>query len=42
VRHGLPYEEIARVLGVTLASAKVKVHRVRKRILAASIERKVC
>jgi RNA polymerase sigma-70 factor (ECF subfamily) len=41
VRHGLPYEEIARVLEITLASAKVKVHRVRKRLLAACIERKV-
>ena len=41
VRHDMPYEEIARVLEITLASAKVKVHRVRKRILAACIERKV-
>jgi RNA polymerase sigma-70 factor (ECF subfamily) len=41
VRHGLPYEEIARVLEISLASAKVKVHRVRKRLLAACIERKV-
>ncbi len=42
VRHGLPYEEIARILEITLASAKVKVHRVRKRLLVACIERKVC
>jgi RNA polymerase sigma-70 factor (ECF subfamily) len=42
VRHGLPYEEIARVLEITLASAKVKVHRVRKRLLAVCVERKVC
>ncbi len=41
VRHDMPYEEIARVLEITLASAKVKVHRVRKMILAACIERKV-
>jgi RNA polymerase sigma-70 factor (ECF subfamily) len=41
VRHDLPYEEIARVLGITLASTKVKVHRVRKKFLAACIERKV-
>jgi RNA polymerase sigma-70 factor (ECF subfamily) len=41
VLHGLPYEEIARVLEITLVSAKVKVHRVRKRLLAACIERKV-
>ena len=40
VRHGLPYEEIARVLEISLASAKVKVHRVRRRLLAACIERK--
>ena len=41
VRHGLPYEEIARVLEITLASAKVKVHRVRGKLLAVCIERKV-
>jgi RNA polymerase sigma-70 factor (ECF subfamily) len=40
VRHGLPYDEIARVLGITLASAKVKVHRARRRLLAACIDRK--
>ncbi len=40
VRHGLPYEEIARVLDITLASAKVKVHRARRRLLAACIDRK--
>ena len=27
--HGLPYEEIARSLGISLAAAKVKVHRAR-------------
>jgi RNA polymerase sigma-70 factor (ECF subfamily) len=39
VRHGLPYEEIARVLDISLASAKVKVHRARRRLLAACIDR---
>ena len=28
---GLPYEEIARILGITLSNAKVKVHRARIR-----------
>lgn len=37
--HGLPYEEIARVLGLSLSSAKVKVHRVRRRLLTDKIER---
>lgn len=37
--HGLPYEEIARVLGISLSSAKVKVHRVRRRLLADRIAR---
>jgi len=35
VQHELPYAEIARVLEISLAAAKVKVHRVRKKILAA-------
>ena len=26
---GMPYEEIARALGITLASVKVKIHRAR-------------
>jgi len=34
VQHELPYAEIARVLGLSLSAAKVKVHRVRKRLLA--------
>jgi RNA polymerase sigma-70 factor (ECF subfamily) len=37
--HRLPYEEIARVLGLSLSSAKVKVHRVRRRLLNDRIER---
>lgn len=33
VQHELPYTEIARVLQVSLASAKVKVHRVRLKLI---------
>ena len=33
VQHELPYAEIARVLGLSLTSTKVKVHRVRKKLL---------
>ena len=35
VEHELPYEEIARVLGVSLTAVKVKVHRVRLKLAAA-------
>jgi RNA polymerase sigma-70 factor (ECF subfamily) len=41
VQHELPYAEIARMLGLSLASAKVKVHRVRKKILVAFLEKEV-
>jgi RNA polymerase sigma-70 factor (ECF subfamily) len=33
VQHEFPYIEIARVLEISLSSAKVKVHRVRKKLL---------
>jgi RNA polymerase sigma factor (sigma-70 family) len=33
VQHELPYAEIARVLKISLITAKVKVHRVRKKLL---------
>jgi RNA polymerase sigma-70 factor (ECF subfamily) len=33
VQHELPYAEIARALQLSLAAAKVKVHRVRKKLL---------
>jgi RNA polymerase sigma-70 factor (ECF subfamily) len=33
VQHELPYAEIARVLGLSPSAAKVKVHRVRKKLL---------
>jgi RNA polymerase sigma-70 factor (ECF subfamily) len=32
VQHDFPYAEIARVLGISTSSAKVKVHRVRKKL----------
>ncbi|MBN1264617.1 MAG: RNA polymerase sigma factor [Anaerolineales bacterium] len=39
VQHELPYAEISRVLGISLANTKVKIHRVRKKILAAWIKK---
>lgn len=41
VQHELPYAEIARVLGLSLSSAKVKVHRVRKKLLTTRVKREV-
>jgi RNA polymerase sigma-70 factor (ECF subfamily) len=41
VQHELPYAEIARVLGLSLSTAKVKVHRVRKKLLATCVDREV-
>lgn len=41
VQHDLPYAEIARVLGVSLTAAKVKVHRVRKKLLAIRSDEEV-
>ena len=41
VQHELPYAEIARVLGLSLSSAKVKVHRVRKKLLTTRRHREV-
>ena len=41
VRHELPYAEIARVLGISLTSAKVKIHRVRKKLLTDRLEKEV-
>lgn len=38
VQHELPYAEIARVLQLSLVAAKVKVHRVRKKLLARRTE----
>ncbi len=41
VQHQLPYAEIARVLGLSLSSAKVKVHRVRKKLLTTRLKTEV-
>ena len=41
VLYEMPYAEIARVLTLSLSSAKVKVHRVRKKLLATNIEKEV-
>jgi RNA polymerase sigma-70 factor (ECF subfamily) len=41
VQHELPYAEIARVLALSLSSAKVKVHRVRKKLLTTRLHREV-
>lgn len=41
VQHELPYAEIARVLGVSSSNAKVKIHRVRKKLIAARINEEV-
>lgn len=37
IQHGLPYGEIARVLEVSEVSARVKVHRTRKKLLQENI-----
>lgn len=39
IQHELPYAEIARVLGLSVTAAKVKVHRVRRRLLTTCIDR---
>jgi RNA polymerase sigma-70 factor (ECF subfamily) len=39
IRYEMPYSEIARILGISLASAKVKVHRIRKRLILEKIQR---
>jgi RNA polymerase sigma-70 factor (ECF subfamily) len=39
VQHELPYAEIARVLDLSQTAAKVKVHRVRKKLLAMCVEK---
>jgi RNA polymerase sigma-70 factor (ECF subfamily) len=41
IQHELPYAEIARILGLSLSAAKVKVHRVRKMLLAARVGKEV-
>ena len=39
VQHELPYEEISRVLGLSLTAIKVKVYRVRKKLIAICIDK---
>ena len=41
VQHELPYDEIARVLELSPTAAKVKVYRVRKKLIAACIDKEV-
>jgi RNA polymerase sigma-70 factor (ECF subfamily) len=41
VQHELPYAEIARILGISVPAAKVKVHRVRRKILALFFDEEV-
>jgi len=41
VQHELSYTEISRVLGISLTAAKVKIHRVRKKLLAARADQEV-
>jgi RNA polymerase sigma-70 factor (ECF subfamily) len=38
IQHDLPYVEIARILRLSEGAAKVKVHRARKKMLAASLD----
>jgi len=39
VQQDLPYAEVARILGISLVAARVKVHRVRARLIAACVGR---
>jgi len=41
VQHELPYAEVARVLGLSLTATKVKIHRVRRKLLATCVEEEV-
>ncbi len=41
VQHELPYAEIARILEISVTASKVKVHRVRKKLLATCVEKEV-
>jgi RNA polymerase sigma-70 factor (ECF subfamily) len=36
--YALPYDEIARVLGISAGAARVRVHRARRRLLASSMK----
>jgi RNA polymerase sigma-70 factor (ECF subfamily) len=39
VQHELPYAEIARILDLSISAAKVKVHRVRRKLLLSSLNK---
>jgi RNA polymerase sigma factor (sigma-70 family) len=39
VQHELPYDEIGRVLEISLSASKVKVYRVRKKLIATCIDK---
>jgi len=41
VQHELPYEEISRALELSLTSARVKVYRVRKKMIALCMDKEV-
>lgn len=41
VQHQIPYAEIARALEISISAAKVKVHRVRKKLLINFLEKEV-
>lgn len=41
VINDLPYEEIARMLGLSITTAKVKVHRIRKKLLELDMGKEV-
>jgi RNA polymerase sigma-70 factor (ECF subfamily) len=41
VQHELPYEEIARILELSLTATKVKVYRVRKKLIATCFDKEV-
>ena len=41
VINDLPYEEIARMLGLSISTAKVKVHRIRKKLLELDMGKEV-
>ena len=38
--HALPYEEIARVLDISVGAARVKIHRARRRLLAETSQQR--
>ena len=41
VQHDLPYDEISRVLELTVTATKVKVYRVRKKLIVTCIDKEV-